>query len=426
MRAHAVLCFLALLCCAPSNGRRAPRRALPPSSPDAPPPAVRPGIEVLLADSLHLIAGKRLGLLSNHTGVDRQGRRDVDVLLAAGQRVTTLYSPEHGFRGLEDRPGLPDGTDSATSLPIYSLYGGSRAAARAALTGIDVLLIDLQDIGARYYTYPATAASLMRDAARAGKRVIVLDRPVPIGGDLVQGNVRAAVGDPDSALVGFLPVPMRHGMTLGELLRMANDLLDLRADLVVVPAAGWRRDAYADATGLPWVKPSPNMPSVESAVDYPGTCLFEGTNVSVGRGTPVAFQVIGAPWLDGAAVIRRLRDWGPETGDALAGVEIRDTTFRPRGPTDGKYDGVLLRGVRLRVTDRTRYDPTHATVALLAAIAASSPDSFRFRPAGFDRLATDSALRVGIAAHRPPADLWRDWDAALARFRANRVKYLLY
>jgi uncharacterized protein YbbC (DUF1343 family) len=408
MRAHRYSLLGLLLCCS---------FAAP-----APVP-VRPGIEVLLTDSVHLIAGKRLGLLSNHTGVDREGRRDVDVLLAAGQRLTVLFSPEHGFRGLEDRSGLPDGTDSATGLPIYSLYGGSRAAARAALAGIDVLLIDLQDVGARYYTYPATAASLMRDAAAAGKRVIVLDRPDPIGGDLVQGNVRAAAGDPDSAFVGFLPVPMRHGMTLAELLRMSNDILGIHADLVVVPAAGWRRDAYADSTGLPWVKPSPNMPSLESAVDYPGTCLFEGTNLSVGRGTPIAFQVVGAPWLDAAAVVRRLRAGTP---DALAGVAISDTVFTPRGPTDGKYDGVPLPGVRLRVTDRARYDPTRATVALLAAIAAAHPDSFRFRPAGFDRLAVDSALRLGIAAGRPPTDLWRDWDAALARFRATRVKYLLY
>src|SRR5207245_27324 len=184
------------------------------------------------------------------------------------------------FRGLEDRPGLPDGRDSAPGLPSSSLSGGSRLAARTALDSIDVLLVDLQDVGARYYTYPATAASLMRDAARKGKRVIVLDRPDPIGGMLVQGNVRPAIGDPDSDFVGFLPVPMRHGMTLGELERMANELLGLHADLVVVPADGWRRDAYYDATGMPWVKPSPNMPSLESAIHYPGTCLFEGTNLS--------------------------------------------------------------------------------------------------------------------------------------------------
>ena len=394
----------------------------------APPPApVRPGVEVLLADSLHLITGKRFGLLTNHTGVDRLGHRDADLLRAApGARLTVLFSPEHGFRGLEDRPGLPDGVDSATGLPIYSLYGGSRLAARTALDSVDVVLIDLQDVGARYYTYPATAASLMRDAAGKGKRVIVLDRPDPIGGVSVQGNVRGAIGDPDSDFVGFLPVPMRHGMTLGELERMANNLLGLHADLVVVPAAGWRRGVYYDSTGMPWIKPSPNMPSLESAIHYPGTCLFEGTNLSVGRGTPMAFQMIGAPWLDPAALLRRLREWGMGNGEWLAGVEIADTTFTPRGPTDGKYDGVALRGVRLRVTNRDRYDPTWTAVALLAAVRATHADSFRFRPQSFDRLAAGPELREAVAAGRAPADIWRGWDAALARFRQTRAKYLLY
>jgi len=179
---------------------------------------VRPGIDVLLTDSAHLIAGKRLGLLSNHTGVDHLGRRDVDVLRTTPDaRLTVLFSPEHGFRGTEDRSGLPDSQDSTTGLPIYSLYGGSRTAQRAALDSIDVLLIDLQDIGARYYTYIATATQMMRMAAAAHKHVIVLDRPDPVGGVLVQGNVRARAGDPDSAFVGFLPVAMRYGMTFGEL-----------------------------------------------------------------------------------------------------------------------------------------------------------------------------------------------------------------
>jgi uncharacterized protein YbbC (DUF1343 family) len=405
MRAHRLIVVVCLAC---GGAARAP----------APAPQVRPGIEVLLSDSAHLIAGQRLGLLTNHTGVDRQGRRDADLLrarspsLRSGQapaRLTVLFSPEHGFRGTEDREGLPDGRDSATGLPIYSLYGGSRSTARAALDSIDVLLIDLQDIGARFYTYPATAASLMRDAAQARKRIIVLDRPDPVGGAAVQGNVRAQLGEPDANLVGFLPVAMRHGMTIGELARMANDLMGLNANLTVVPAAGWTRTMFYDETGLPWVKPSPNMPSVESAVLYPGTCLFEGTNLSVGRGTPIAFQVLGAPWLDPGKLLERL-----------------DTTFTPLAPTDGKYPGVSLPAIRMRVTDRARFDPTRFAVAILTALQATHAGAFEFRASHFDRLATGPELRLAIAAGQSPRDIWASWEPALALARETRQKYLIY
>lgn len=382
---------------------------------------MRPGIEVVLSDSAHLIAGKRLGLLTNHTGIDRQGRRDADLLLNPhGARLTVLFSPEHGFRGTEDRSGLPDSRDSATGLPIYSLYGGSHNAAVSALDSIDVLLIDLQDIGARYYTYIATATQLLRDAAHAGKQVIVLDRPDPIGGRDVQGNVRARLGSPDSELVGFLPVPMRHGMTLGELARMANDIMALGAQLIVVPAAGWNRAMLYDETGLPWVKPSPNMPDLESALLYPGTCLFEGTNLSVGRGTSFAFRVLGAPWLDPAKVIERLR------GYAIAGVEFTATTFTPVAPTDGRYPGIPLGGVQMRVTDRAHFDPTKVAVALLAAIRAVHPDQFQFRVERFDRLAAGPALRQALEAGRPLSEIWDGWEGDLARFRTTRAKYLIY
>ncbi len=409
MRAHS-LWLLGLIAC---------------GGPPAAPAQVRPGIEVLLSDSVHLVRGKRLGLLTNQTGVDHLGRRDADRLIADSLRLIALFSPEHGLRGLEDRPGLPDAIDSTTRVPIYSLYGGSRAAARGALDSIDVLLVDLQDIGARYYTYISTASSLMRDAAARGVRVLVLDRPDPIGGDLVQGNVRSMLGDPDSDFVGFLPVPMRHGMTLGEMALMANDLLGLHASLTVIPVAGWHRGggtAY-DSTGLPWIRPSPNLPSLESAFHYPGLCLFEGTNLSVGRGTAFAFQVIGAPWLDGAALLAHVRS---QDGDALQGVRVAVDTFTPSGPTDGKYDGVTLAGLRLAVTDRGRYDPTRLSVALLAALRAVHPDSFYFRDASFDRLAAGPGLRVAIVSGRSAADIGRTWSEPLARFRRQRAKYLLY
>jgi uncharacterized protein YbbC (DUF1343 family) len=405
IRSHAFLVLAALAACTPPGGHA----------------QVRPGIEVVLSDSAHLIAGKRLGLLTNHTGIDRQGRRDADVLLTArGARLMVLFSPEHGFRGTEDREGLPDSRDSATGLPIYSLYGGSRSAARPALDSIDVLLIDLQDIGARFYTYIATATQLMRDAARARKRIIVLDRPDPVGGLAVQGNVRVRLGSPDSELVGFLPVPMRHGMTLGEMARMANDLMALGANLVVVPAAGWTRAMIFDETGLPWVKPSPNMPSLESALLYPGLCLFEGTNLSVGRGTDIAFQVLGAPWLDPAKVISQLRN------DDVVGVSIVATTFTPIAPTDGKHPGIALRGLRMAVTDREHFDPTKLAVAILAALRAVHPSEFQFRAASFDRLATGPELRMAIEAGRSPREIWESWEGDLGRFRARRAQYLIY
>ena len=376
---------------------------------------------MLLKDSVHLIAGQRIGLLSNHTGVDRSGQRDVDVLRTVpGARLTILFSPEHGFQGREDRPGLPDSRDSATGLPIYSLYGGSRNAARAALDSVDVIVVDLQDIGARYYTYIATTVQLMRDAARAGKRVIILDRPDPVGGALVQGNVRGSVGDPDSAFVGFLPVAMRHGMTLGEMARMANDVMGLGANLTVVPAAGWRRSMLFDETGLPWVRPSPNMPDLESALLYPGLCLFEGTNLSVGRGTATAFQVLGAPWLDPSRVIARL-----DTA-ALRGIDVRATVFTPLGPTDGKYGGIQLAGIQLHVRDRAAADPTRLAVALLVALRAVHPADFQFRPQSFDRLAAGPGLRQAVESGREAREIWEGWDADLARFREARTPYLIY
>ncbi|HEX9346046.1 MAG TPA: DUF1343 domain-containing protein [Gemmatimonadales bacterium] len=382
---------------------------------------VRPGIEVLLSDSAHLIAGKRLGLLTNNTGVDHLGRRDVDLLRTTHDaRLTVLFSPEHGFRGTEDRSGLPDGRDSASGLPIYSLYGGSRTAARAAVDSVDVLLIDLQDIGARYYTYIATTVQFMRDATRAGKRVVVLDRPDPVGGTAVQGNVRGRAGDPDSLFSGFMPVAMRYGMTLGELARLANDALAIGTDLVVVPALGWNRTLFYDQTGLPWVKPSPNMPDIESALLYPGTCLFEGTNVSVGRGTATAFRVLGAPWLDPDRVIARL------DSSALHGVEVRATRFTPIAPTDGKYAGVALKGIELRVRDRQVYDPTKLAVALLVAIRAAHPDEFQFRAQSFDRLAAGPELRMALEAGRQAREIWNSWDGDLERFRETRTKHLIY
>lgn len=376
---------------------------------------VRPGIEVLLSDSAHLVRDKAVGLLTNQTGIDRRRVNDLDLLVSAGVNVTAVYSPEHGYRGVLDTDNIGHGVDSATGKTIWSLYGSVRAPTPVMLDGVDVLVVDLQDIGARTYTYISTTLLTMRAARDQGIPVVVLDRPNPIGGLLVQGPM---LDSAHASFVGMLPIPLRHGMTLGELARLGNDVLGIGADMIVVPAAGWRREVWFDDTNLPWVRPSPSMPSLESATHYPGTVLFEGTNLSVGRGTPIAFQVIGAPWLSAARVVDAL---GPITG-----AVVTDTMITPDAPPDGKYDGVSLAAIRLRVTDRLVYDPTAAAVRLLAAVRAAHPDSFAFRVTHFDRLAGGPALREGLESGARAQAIVAGWEAELAAFQALRQRYLLY
>lgn len=376
---------------------------------------VPPGIDVLLDDSLHLVRDRRVGLLTNQTGVDRRGADDLTRLLAAGAHVTALFSPEHGYRGFLDVENIGHGVDSATGIAIYSLYGEVRAPTAAMLEDVDVLVMDLQDIGARPYTYISTVLLAVGAARAHGVRAVVLDRPNPIGGRLVQGPV---LDTAFSSFVGMLPVPLRHGMTLGELARFGNAALGIGADLTVVPAAGWRRAQWFDEAGLPWIRPSPNMPNLESATHYPGTVLFEATNLSVGRGTPIAFQVVGAPWL-GAARVVAAAVWP-------AGVAARDTVITPEAPPDGKYGGRTIPAVRLAVTDRARYDPVHAAVALLVAIRTVHGDSLVLRAERFDRLAGSDRLRRAVEGGRSAADIAAMWDAELERFRQQRQPCLLY
>jgi uncharacterized protein YbbC (DUF1343 family) len=392
----------------------APRGTVVPAGPVR---VVRPGIEGLLADSFHLIRGRAVGLVSNHAGVDRAGVSEVDRLLAAGVKVVALFSPEHGFRGSAD-PGeaVASTVDSATGLPIYSLYGRTSAPTDAMLAGIEVILVDLPDVGARYYTYLSTTIEVMKAAARLSRTVVVLDRPNPIGG-LVQGNVL------DSAyrsFVGALAMPMRHGLTLGELARLARSDLGLQTDLRVVPVTGWRRAETQEETGLPFVAPSPNLQDVESLFHYPGLCLFEATALSVGRGTPLAFQQIGAPWLDPERVIASLR------ADHLPGVRLLGVRFTPERPGDAKYPGVPLRGIRLVLTNPAAYDPTLTAVVLLSAIQQVHPDSFGLRTAGFDRLAGGPALRTAVLSGQDPFAIAAEWQPALEAWKKHRKPVLLY
>ena len=396
---------------------------------DAPPEAevadqVRPGIEVLLADSLHLLAGRRVGLITNHTGfltVDGVERSTIDLLHESAMvDLVALYGPEHGLRGeAEAGEKVDDGIDDATGLPIFSLYGSTLAPSAEMLDGVDALVFDIQDIGTRYYTYVWTMSLSMQAAAEAGIRFVVLDRPNPIGGERVQGNVL----DPAySSFVGLYPVPMRHGMTPGEMARWVNDTQGFGADLQVVPADGWTRDADWESTGLPWRAPSPNMPSVTSALHYPGTCLFEGTNLSVGRGTERAFEWIGAPFLDSEALAAELNAL------ALPGTRFEPVSFTPINAGDGKYSGVEVEGVRFVATDPDSYDPVRAAAATLSAARRMAGSEWSWNESHFDRLAGTDAMRLAIEAGDAGAlaDLLAEWERQAAAFEAANQAYRIY
>ncbi len=379
--------------------------------------SIRPGIEVLLEDSLHLVSARRVGLITNQTGVDASGRSSIDRLHEhPSVELVALFAPEHGIRGTAD-PGevIADDVDAETGLPIHSLYGAVRSPTPEMLDGIDVLLVDFQDIGARYWTYVSTMTLAMEAAAELGVSVVVLDRPNPIGG-AVQGNVL----DPAfGTFVGRYPVAMRHGLTLGELARYYQGEAGIGGELHVVPVDGWRRDIPFAETGLPWVQPSPNMPDIESATHYPGTCLFEGTVLSVARGTDAPFQQIGAPWLDGEALAATMNGYG------LTGVRFEPVRFVPDAPSDGKFDGVEVAGVRLVATS-PEYDPTHAALALLVETHLMSGTRWGWLQAHFDRLAGTDLLRQAIDAGAGVDEIRSGWQDGLDAFKEVREQYLIY
>lgn len=380
--------------------------------------SVRPGIDVLATDSLGLVRGRRVGLITNRSGVSRGGESSIDVLAGLeGVELARLFSPEHGIRG--DAPEgetIADGVDATTGLPVVSLYGDTRAPPPETLGDLDALLFDLQDVGARYYTYVSTMAYAMRAAGEAGIPFLVLDRPNPI-----DGAVQGPVLDPAFAtFVGLYPVPIRHGMTAGELARLYVGEFGIEVELHVVPAEGWRRDRWFDETGLPWIPPSPNMPTLESATHYPGTCLFEGTNLSVGRGTSGAFRQIGAPWLAADSLVARLRARG------LRGVRVEAVEFVPERPTDGKFDGETVRGVRFTVTDRAVYDPVRTAVAALRDARDLAGERWEWNAGHFDRLAGSDALRLAIERGEDPAGIAASWKPGIEAFRRLRAPYLLY
>lgn len=366
--------------------------------------SVLPGIDILLRDSIGVVQGKRLGLITHQSGIDAAGVSTIDRLSHDPRvRLVSLFAPEHGMRSLA-APGelVTDTVDAATGLPIYSLYGASRAPTPARLEALDVLVVDLQDVGSRTWTYVSTMVLALRAGAVAHRRVVVLDRPNPIGCE-VQGPI---LDTAYASFIGMLPIPLRHGMTMGELARFANARLGIGADLVVVPADGWRRCDWFDRTGLPWVRPSPNLPDLETAAWYPGTVLFEATALSVGRGTDAPFRQVGAPWLDARGVARAM--W------SRFQIAMDTVRFTPRSPGDGKFDGVELRGVRFRAFDRVHGDAVRDALRLLQIIRMLHPG----------RVGADSvglARRLGV-----PVGTRVTWPDDVRRFRAQRAPFLLY
>lgn len=386
---------------------------------------VRPGLDQFVANPPAWARGKRLGLITNIAGVDSRGRNNIDLL--AGDRrftLTALFAFEHGLRG--DAPAgqaIVDGTDPKTGLPVYSLYGSIQEPTPAMLANIDVLMYDVQDAGARPYTRVSTMALSMKAAAAKGIPFAVLDRPNPIGGTIVEGPVL----DPKFAsFVGMYPIPLRHGMTVGELARMYNTRFGINATLYVVPVEGWRRDMTLDVTGLRYIPPSPNLRRLEAAVLYPGTVLLEGTNISEGRGTEMPFEQTGAPWIKPNDVIREM--------DALALPGVRFEAVSIPVAADGRrFPGTTIPGVRLVVTDRPKYRAVRTAMLLIDTIHRLYPNEFAWTGSNqreptlrtVDRLAGTDRFRLAVDAGtlRPMLD---EWDRQADAFRTVREQYLLY
>jgi uncharacterized protein YbbC (DUF1343 family) len=375
---------------------------------------VVPGVEVLLTDSIHLVRGKRVGLLTNHSGRDRQGRSTIDLLYKApGVKLTALFGAEHGIRGTA-KAGEKIGStvDSATGVPVYSLYGDVKVPTPAMLESIDVLVYDIQDVGARVYTYEWTFALA---ASVAKKPIIVLDRPDPIRADRYEGNIL----DPAfSSLVGQYPVALRYGLTPGELLRFLVGAKLIDADVHVVPMKNYRRSMWFDETSIPWINPSPNLRTLDAELLYPGTVFFEGTTATEGRGTDAPFTLIGAAWMtDNAAIAAEL--------NALRLPGVRFDTATRTIETGYKFGGQTIPMIQIRVTDRNAVRPVALGVRMLRAVYARHPTDFQWRTPQIDRLAGTDKLRAAVEQNGVDA-LITQWDADAARFAAAVKPYLIY
>ncbi len=387
---------------------------------------IQTGIDRLLADPPEWIKGRRLGLLSNPASVDRRFQHAR--FLVADRfhgRLKALFSPQHGFFAEKQDNMIPskDTIDPALDIPVFSLYGRTRTPTPAMLEPIDTLVIDLQDVGTRVYTFVYTMALCMQAASSLGKEVVVLDRPNPVGGIFTEGN---CLRPGHESFVGMYPIPMRHGLTIGELALLFNTHFAIGCELTVVPMAGWKREMLFEHTGLPWIPPSPNLPTPSAALVYPGQVLWEGTNVSEGRGTSQPFEIFGAPFLD----VARITEWLAEHD--LAGIRLRPIAFEP---TSNKWQEKLCHGFQLHVTEPKLYCPYKTTLWLIQAVVSLHPGAFEWKQPPyeyeteklpFDIITGDPAVRKAIEEGYPIDDLEQSWGNDLAIFEEIRKPYLLY
>jgi len=382
--------------------------------------SVQTGIDVLEAHNFDAIAsreGKRkIGLLTNQTGVDSQGRRTIDLLAQApGISLDAIFSPEHGVTGTLDTTDIANTKDAATGVPVYSVYGATDAARRPPveiLRTLDAVVVDIQDAGARFYTYETTLGYFLEAAAQAGIEIIVLDRPNPITGSFMQGPISDSGHE---SFTGYFPLPVRHGMTMGELARLFNAERKINANLRVIPMDGWMRGDWYDSTGLTWVNPSPNLRSLAEATLYPGVALVEGTNVSVGRGTDTPFELLGAPWIKAA-----------ELAQYLNAREISGVRFVPVGftPTASNYAGQKCQGVNIVLIERNAFDAPLLGIELAAALHKLYPEQFQL--GRMAELLVNQTVFDEISKGEDPRRIIQDWQDSLVKFQEMRQKYLIY
>ena len=402
----ASIAFILLLAVPRVRARQSPVVPIP-----APPHALT-GIDVLELENFASLRGKRVGLITNQTGVDSQGRRTIDVLKSAqGVKLVALFSPEHGIAGRADS-SVSNATDAKTGLTIYSLYGAARRPTPEMLANLDALVFDIQDAGVRFYTFTTTMAYCMEEAAKAHIAYYVLDRPNPLGGEIIEGPML----DPDKlSFVGYFPIPIRYAMTMGELAQMFNAENKIGADLHVIAMKNWHRSEPYNQAGLPWVAPSPNLRSLTEAFLYPGIEILQAGNVSVGRGTDTPFEILGAPWIDGAkfaAALERRK---------ISGVEFSSTQFTP---TQDLYAGQLCHGVRIRIAPKGELRSMRMGMEIEDVLHRMYPQNFHV-----DKTITligNQATVDALAGGESPAKIIKSWTPALEKFRATRAKYLLY